>query len=78
MICWVSQETAMKCLRIYTTPDGELHFDDVELPTTRSVHPEAMPLEGSASDKASASAAMSRPQSVSRVTLISWEAAGTT
>jgi hypothetical protein len=30
----------MKCLRIYATPDGESHFDEVELPTTdSSVHP---------------------------------------
>ena len=36
----------MKCLRIYATPDGESHFDDVDLPTTkRSVHPEAVPFD---------------------------------
>ena len=30
----------MKCLRIYATPDGESHFDEVELPTMkRSLHP---------------------------------------
>lgn len=30
----------MKCLRIYATPDGESHFDEIELPTTkRSVVP---------------------------------------
>ena len=35
---------AMKCLRIFATPDGESHFDEVELPTTkRSVHPDAVP-----------------------------------
>lgn len=44
----------MKCLRIYTTPDGESHFDEVELPTTkRSVHPDAVPFEVSASYQAS-------------------------
>ena len=45
---------AMKCLRIYATSDGESHFDEVELPTTkRSVHPDAMPFEVSASYQAS-------------------------
>ena len=40
----------MKCLRIYATPDGESHFDEVELPTTkRSVHPDAVPFDVSAS-----------------------------
>ena len=40
----------MKCLRICATPDGESHFDEVELPTTkRSVHPDAVPFEVSAS-----------------------------
>jgi len=40
----------MKCLRIYATPDGESHFDEVELPTTkRSVHPDAVPFEVTAS-----------------------------
>jgi len=44
----------MKCLRIYATPDGESHFDDVELPTTKmSVHPDAAPFDVSASYPAS-------------------------
>jgi hypothetical protein len=44
----------MKCLRIYATPDGESHFDEVELPTTKkSVHPDAVPFEVSASYQAS-------------------------
>jgi len=44
----------MKCLCIYATPDGESHFDEVELPTTtRSVHPVAVPFEVSASRQAS-------------------------
>ena len=44
----------MKCLRIYATPDGESHFDEVELPTTkRSVHPDAVPFEITASYPAS-------------------------
>ena len=39
----------MKCLRIYATPDGESHFDEIELPTTkRSVHPDAVPFDVSA------------------------------
>jgi hypothetical protein len=39
------EPAAMKCLRIYATPDGESHFDEVELPTTkRPVHPDAVPL----------------------------------
>ena len=44
----------MKCLRIYATPDGESHFDEVELPTTkRSVHPDAVPFDVTASYPAS-------------------------
>ncbi len=36
----------MKCPRIYTTPDGESHFDDVELPSKSvQVHPEAAAFE---------------------------------
>ncbi len=26
------ESATMKCLRIYATPDGESHFDEVELP----------------------------------------------
>jgi hypothetical protein len=48
------ESAAMKCLRIYATPDGESHFDEVELPTTkRSVHPDAVPFDVSASYQAS-------------------------
>lgn len=44
----------MKCLRIHATADGESHVDIVELPMTeRSVHPDAMPFEISASYQAS-------------------------
>jgi len=43
----------MRRLRIYATPDGESHFDEVELPTMRSVHPVAVPFEVSASRQAS-------------------------
>tara|TARA_R110002012_G_scaffold203651_3_gene373049 strand:+ start:1227 stop:1616 length:390 start_codon:yes stop_codon:yes gene_type:complete len=44
----------MKCLRIYATQDGESHFDEVELPTTkRTVHPEAVPFDVTASYPAS-------------------------
>ena len=44
----------MKCLRIYATPDGESHFDEVELPMTKmSVHPDAVPFDVSASYPAS-------------------------
>lgn len=40
----------MKCLRIYASPDGESHFDEVEIPTKDvSVHPDATPFEVSAS-----------------------------
>ena len=36
----------MKCLRIYATPDGESHFDEIELPTTkRPAHPDAEPFD---------------------------------
>ena len=39
----------MKCLRIYSTPDGESHFDEVDIPTTsRRVHPAAAAVERSA------------------------------
>jgi hypothetical protein len=39
----------MKCLRIYSTADGESHFDEVEIPTTsRQVHPNAAAFEVSA------------------------------
>jgi hypothetical protein len=45
---------AMKCLRIYATADGESHFDEVELPTTKmSVHPDAVPFDVSANYLAS-------------------------
>jgi len=44
----------MKCLRIYASPDGESHFDEVELPTTKvSVHPDAVPFDVSARYQAS-------------------------
>ena len=39
----------MKCLRIYSTADGESHFDEVEIPTSsRQVHPNAAAFEVSA------------------------------
>lgn len=44
----------MKCLRIYATPDGESHFDEIELPTTKvAVHPDATPFDVTASYPAS-------------------------
>jgi hypothetical protein len=44
----------MKCLRIYATPDGESHFDEVELPMKKMpVHPDAVPFDVSASYPAS-------------------------
>ncbi len=44
----------MKCLRIYASTDGESHFDEIDLPTTmRSVHPEAVPFDVTASYPAS-------------------------
>lgn len=44
----------MKCLRIYATPDGESHFDEIELPTTTiAVHPDAVPFDVSDSYPAS-------------------------
>lgn len=44
----------MKCLRIYTTSDGESHFDEVQIPTkTLSVHPDATPFDVSNSYPAS-------------------------
>jgi hypothetical protein len=39
----------MKCLRIYSTADGDSHFDQVEIPTSsRQVHLQATPFEVSA------------------------------
>ena len=39
----------MKCLRIYSTEDGESHFDEVEIPTKSwQVHPNATAFEVSA------------------------------
>jgi hypothetical protein len=39
----------MKCLRVYSTADGESHFGEVEIPTTsRQVHPDAAAFEVSA------------------------------
>jgi len=36
----------MKCLRIYSTDDGESHFDEVEIGTTsKRVHPDAAAFE---------------------------------
>lgn len=44
----------MKCLRIYSTPDGESHFDEIEIPTTSlQVHPDAVAFEVSAKYPAS-------------------------
>jgi len=43
----------MKCLRIYA-PNGESHFDEVDLPTTKTaVQPDAVPFEVAASYPAS-------------------------
>jgi hypothetical protein len=42
-------EASMKCLRIYSTEDGESHFDEVEIPTSSlQVHPNATAFEVSA------------------------------
>jgi len=42
-------EASMKCLRVYSTADGESHFDQVEIPTSsRQVHPKATAFEVSA------------------------------
>jgi hypothetical protein len=44
----------MKCLRIYATPDGESHFGEIDLPTTKiAVHPDAVPFDVTASYPAS-------------------------
>lgn len=44
----------MKCLRVYSTADGESHFDEVEIPTTsRQVHPNAAPFSVSGRYQAS-------------------------
>jgi hypothetical protein len=42
-------EASMKCLRIYSTADGESHFDEVEISTSSvQVHPNAAAFEVSA------------------------------
>jgi hypothetical protein len=42
-------EASMKCLRIYSTEDGESHFDEVEIPTSSlQVRPNATAFEVSA------------------------------
>jgi hypothetical protein len=42
-------KASMKCLRIYSTSDGESHFDEVDIPTnSRQVHPTAAVFEVSA------------------------------
>jgi hypothetical protein len=47
-------EDKMMCLRVYSTADGESHFDEVEIPTTsRQVHPNAVAFEVSAKYAAS-------------------------
>ena len=39
----------MRCLRIYAASDGESHFDEVDIPTTkRAIFPDAVPFELSA------------------------------
>jgi hypothetical protein len=44
----------MKCLRIYATPDGESHFDEIDIPTTRRLAiPGTAPFEISAQYPAS-------------------------
>jgi hypothetical protein len=44
----------MKCLRVYSTADGESHFDEVEIPTTSGqVRPNAVAFEMSAKYAAS-------------------------
>ena len=44
----------MKCLRIYASPDGESHFDEVEMPTKKvSVDPDATPFDVTGSYPAS-------------------------
>jgi hypothetical protein len=47
-------ETKMKCLRVYSTDDGESHFDEVEIPKSPlQVHPNATAFEVSAKYAAS-------------------------
>ena len=44
----------MKCLRIYATPDGESHFDEIDIPTSkRAAIPDTAPFELSAQYPAS-------------------------
>jgi hypothetical protein len=44
----------MKCRRVYSTPDGESHFDEIEIPTTSLlVHPDAVAFDVSAKYPAS-------------------------
>ena len=44
----------MRCLRIYASPDGESHFEEVDIPTAkRLIFPDAAPFELSAHYRAS-------------------------
>jgi hypothetical protein len=43
----------MRCLRVYSTADGESHFDEVEIPTTSRQFPNAAAFEVSAKYPAS-------------------------
>jgi hypothetical protein len=50
----VLSEATMRCLRIYATPDGESHFDEIDIPTTkRPIFPDTAPFELSADYPAS-------------------------
>ena len=38
----------MRCLRIYSSSDGESHFDEVDIPTTkRAIFPDTVPFQSS-------------------------------
>ena len=44
----------MRCLRVFSTADGESHFDEIEIPTSAlQVHRDAAPFEVSANYAAS-------------------------
>jgi hypothetical protein len=45
----VLSDTTMRCIRVYATPDGKSHFDEIDIPTTeRPVFPDTAPFELSA------------------------------
>ena len=57
----------MRCLRIYASPDGESHFGEVDIATTkRTIFPDSAPFELSGQYPASASVSRAFPRACAR------------